>query len=70
MSYPTSACVWITYPLLPTKFLLLSRGEHVDPTFVRILTSQLLKVEMLQENRLITHEKPINKKITSKTKEI
>jgi hypothetical protein len=47
--------VYKLHPLLPTK-LSPKLGEHVDPTPIRIITSQLLELKKLQENMLITHD--------------
>jgi len=47
--------VYKLHPLLPTK-LSPKLSEHVDPTPIRILTSQLLELKKLQENGLITHD--------------
>jgi hypothetical protein len=37
--------------MLPSRF-----GENINPTHVQILTNQLLKLEKLQENRLIAQD--------------
>jgi len=49
--------VYGLHPLLPTKYLLPSRPiDNKDPQPVRVLTSQLSKLEKLHENRLIGHD--------------
>jgi hypothetical protein len=47
--------VYKLHPLLPTK-LSPKLSEHVDPTPIRILISQLLELKKLQENGLITYD--------------
>ncbi len=49
--------VYGLHPLLPTKYMLpFKPGETKDPQLVRVLISQLFKLEKLQANRLITHD--------------
>jgi hypothetical protein len=46
--------VYGLHTLLPTKYLLPSKlGENKDPQHVRVLISQLSKLEKLKENKLI-----------------
>jgi hypothetical protein len=56
-SYPISACVWITRPLLPTKYMLpFKPNENKYPQLVKVLTNHLYKLGKLHENKLIVHD--------------
>jgi len=49
--------VYGLHPLLLTKYLLPSIPiDNKNPQLVRVLTSQLSKLEKLHENRLIKHD--------------
>jgi hypothetical protein len=49
--------VYGLHPLLLTEYMLPSKpSEYVNPKLIRILTSRLLELKNLQENKLIAHD--------------
>jgi hypothetical protein len=51
------------HPLLPIKYFLPSRlSDNIDPQLVKVLTSQLSKLEKIQENELIMQDQVVYNK--------